>query len=951
MQSNFDLAPEQWARLRRLLDEALDLPVGERDRWIERLGADDAAFKPRLRALLAHAAGTSVDRLLQTLPKIETDAFAGRPADSDEASEPGQRVGPYRLLRQIGEGGMASVWLAERTDLLQGRRVALKLPHGAWRGAAWAARLEREREILATLAHPNIARLYDAGVSDSGQPYLALEYVEGRCIDVHCRERALALQERLRLFLQVARAVAHAHAKLVVHRDLKPSNILVTADGDVRLLDFGIAKLLEAGAQQTALTQQGGAALTPEYASPEQISGQAIGTASDIYSLGVVLHELLSGQRPYKVARQSRAALEEAVLHAEPARPSNMVAQRQQRKALRGDLDAIVLKALKKQPEQRYGTVEALADDIQRHLDQLPVMARPDSKAYRVRKFAARNRLAAGAAAAVLAAVTLGGGIAVWQAHTAREEQQKAEEVKQFLASILSEADPWESRGKSSSVAELLQQARQQIDAKFAARPPLQVELLNIVGMGLLHHRDLAGAQAALQQAARTADQHLAPDHPQRLRARIYIAELHLERGQPAMARSELTLVLPALRAGGGDPADLVTALSDLCTAAINEGRYDDAVATAEEGDRHARSRLGERHPLTAGVAVTLGLAHLYAGHHDLALQAAERGHRLTYAVYGHAAKRPQTIEATDVYARALAGVGRLQPGVEMLERALSDAAELAGPSSLVVGLLKWKLASLQVRFGQIRQALVHSDDGLRLIAQYDGPNSIRHARALGVRGSALLAARDPRAAGVLSDALRRLEPALGADSAETLGVRTRLALALVYSGKALEAQALLQPTVDRLRGRAHPALGGLLHVLGIAKRTAGEHQAALSLQHEALAALGTHAGVAVERARVLVELGVTRLALGRHEETRSGLQSALDIFRAQQATTTPEAADALLALGRAKLAAGTAAAAEPLLREADQFWRAFDPHSRWAAEAAHWLSRCHAALGRHRDP
>ncbi len=214
MNGNFDLAPEQWATLRRLLDTALDLPAAERDGWIGRLDANEAVFAPRLRALLAHASSPALDAALGTLPKIETAQFGPRvPADMPET------IGPYRLLRELGEGGMAGVWLAERTDMLHKRQVALKLPHGAWRRAGLAERMAREREILAALNHPNIARLYDAGVADDGQPYLALEYVEGERIDAYCARKQLGVRERLALFLQVARAVAHAHAQLVVHRD------------------------------------------------------------------------------------------------------------------------------------------------------------------------------------------------------------------------------------------------------------------------------------------------------------------------------------------------------------------------------------------------------------------------------------------------------------------------------------------------------------------------------------------------------------------------------------------------------------------------------------------------------------------------------------------------------------------------------------------------------------
>ncbi len=447
--SNFDLEPQEWGTLRGLLDAALDLPVAARDGWLEQLDDRHAPFKPRLCALLAHAELPEIAALLDTMPKIETDQFAPLyQADVSGASASDTRVGPYRLLRQLGEGGMATVWLAERTDVLQGRKVALKLPHGAWRRAGLADRMAREREILATLEHPNIARLYDAGVAEDGQPYLALEYVEGQRLDLYCEERNLNVRDRLALFLQVTSAVAYAHAHLVVHRDLKPSNILVTPEGQVRLLDFGIAKLLDQGvAAETEVTQQSGAAMTPDYASPEQISGEPVGTASDVYALGIVLYELLCGQRPYHLERGSRAALEAEVLRVDPRRPSEMAVDARRRGQLRGDLDTIVLKVLKKKPADRYATVNALADDIERHLAGLPVLARPDSWGYRAHKFIARNRLAVSAAAAVCIAMLVGATVA-WvesleatrQRDVAMQQQKRAASYSDFLSVLLQDS-------------------------------------------------------------------------------------------------------------------------------------------------------------------------------------------------------------------------------------------------------------------------------------------------------------------------------------------------------------------------------------------------------------------------------------------------------------------------------------------------------------------------------
>ncbi len=346
------------------------------------------------------------------------------PTAERAAFQPGSVVGIYRLVREIGHGGMSTVWLAMRTDELTTRPVALKLLHMHLQGAQFADRYARERDILAKLTHPNIAHLYDAGISAQGQPFLAMEFVAGETLTEYCESHRLGIEERLGLFLQVLAAVAYAHSQNVIHRDLKPSNILVREGGQVVLLDFGIAKLLlEGTAAETELTRQAGATLTPEYAAPEQIKGEPLTPATDVYSLGVVLYELLSGRRPYAQARSTRRDLEDAVLSADPRRPSeavtsagpgegSSVAPEALRKALQGDLDTIVLKALHKQPEHRYPTANAFAEDLRSYLRHEAIHARPNTLGYRLRTLASRHRTLIGLGAA--AAVILMAAVLVW---------------------------------------------------------------------------------------------------------------------------------------------------------------------------------------------------------------------------------------------------------------------------------------------------------------------------------------------------------------------------------------------------------------------------------------------------------------------------------------------------------------------------------------------------------
>jgi serine/threonine-protein kinase len=494
-----------WPRISALLDEAMSRAAAEREAFIDALTAPDDCFRDTLRELLALQAKAETEDFMEALPVIPgllTGPWpheAGAGTASAGALAAGTEVGPYRLLRPIGEGGMGAVWLAERADGTLKRKVALKLPRLAW-ASDLAARMARERDILSALEHPNIARLYDAGVDAVGRPWLAIEYVEGRDLAAFCDTARLDLRARVRLFLQVLSAVQYAHGSLVIHRDLKPANILVTPQGEARLLDFGIARLEEGAADAgPTLTREGANAMTPRYASPEQVQGKRLTVASDIYSLGVVLHELLTGETPYTLRRGTRAEYEQAIVESDLRVPSRTTVSAEAAAArsstpqtltrmLRGDGDAMLMRALAPAPEGRYASAAALRDDLERWLEGRPVSAVPPSRTYALRKFVARNRLAVAASAAAALALVAVSVVAVLQAQRAersaaeaRAEAARANATKEFLISTYAGADPTLRGGRDATAKELLAEAEKQLETKLKDQLELQAEVLRTV--------------------------------------------------------------------------------------------------------------------------------------------------------------------------------------------------------------------------------------------------------------------------------------------------------------------------------------------------------------------------------------------------------------------------------------------------------------------------------------
>ena len=492
------LTDERWHALSPHLDRALDLDDGQRTAWLASLRAEDETLAADLETLLGR------HQALQGAGFLESAA----PAAPMQASLAGHAVGAYRLRELIGQGGMGSVWLADRSDGRFEGVAAVKLLNASLVSGEGEARFRREGSILARLRHPHIAHLIDAGLSPLGHPYLVLEHVDGERIDRHCDGRRLGIEARIRLFLDVLAAVAHAHANLVVHRDIKPSNVLVSVDGVVKLLDFGIAKLLQeepGGAGTPAFTRTGEAALTPEYAAPEQLTGGDITTSTDVYALGVLLYLLVTGRHPAGADAASSAALIRAIVDTEPARPSDAVTTAAQRRLIKGDLDNIIAKALRKKAGERYATAEVFAADLRRFLAHEPVTARANTVGYRARKFVARHR--AGVAAAALVTATLVAAVITTtrqlvetrrQREAALASARRAEATQQFLTLLLSELH---TRGEPLTGKALLERGTALLQAQYRDQPRFIAEMLLMLAREYGDMLELSATRSLLGQA------------------------------------------------------------------------------------------------------------------------------------------------------------------------------------------------------------------------------------------------------------------------------------------------------------------------------------------------------------------------------------------------------------------------------------------------------------------
>lgn len=901
---------ERFQKAISILDDALDLPHAERERFLERACGGDTDLRRSVDALLTadSKSGGVLDRPVESYVGAMGVSPPVTPVEPGSVPDAYARLGPYRVIGAHAHGGMGTVYLAERADRQFEQRVAIKFVRQGADSEDARRRFLIERQILARLDHPNIARLLDGGVAADGRPWFAMEFVEGEPITTFCDERRLDVAARLRLFSDVCEAVRYAHQNLVVHRDIKPSNILVTVDGRVKLLDFGIAKLLESATDKMVdtvpETRTGLRLLTPEYAAPEQIRGDPITTATDVYALGTVLYELLTGHRVHRIVTHSAIEIERIVCETEPERPSAVVSQpvegnvrngldrsaegvsarrgtepRALRRILAGDLDTIVLKALEKVPQRRYASAEALLEDLRRHDAGLPLRARPDSFTYRTRKFMRRHRLGVVASAAIAVTIIAGITASLMQARETAAEAEKAREVKEFVVNLFRVADPAQSGGRDVTARELLDRGVARVDSALGRQPEVQQELLSVLGT---IHRDLAmyeRADTLLQRALDLARRTFGPDHPE---AAARLVDLGTVRRWQARLPAAESLYRDGLRIqrrtlGDGHPMVLAT-LANLADILELQGRYAASESLHREVLKQNVKQLGPSHRT---VASDLARLAWLLSDKQLNLAAADSAMREAIAIYERELERdhPEYVAARHFLAAIRREQGRLAESESLLSEVLTVRRRLypQGHPELAQSLHSMGLlATDQGRYAAAESAYA---EAVSMRARLLGPAHPTTMASL--NNLAILRYQQGKldeAADTFREVIRVWEKALGRTHSNTLTAKSNLGAVLSEAGRFADAEPLLR---EALRER---------------RRTLGD------------------TGVVV--ALVLRNVGIVEHRTGRLDAAERTLRQTLNMYRTSLPDSHPRTAEALVALGHLLIDRGSATAAESLLVE-----------------------------------
>jgi serine/threonine-protein kinase len=889
-----ELEPEgREARLAALRREDPDLAVE-----VERLLAADAADGPldRMR-----------DEVAQTIE---------RQIQSYEDSSAPRVLGAWTLTERIGVGGMGEVWKAERTDGGFAQVAALKLVRLGMASEGVVARFLLERQVLARLTHPAIARLYDGGVAPDGRPWFAMEYVDGRPITEFAR--GLSIERILQLFLEVAEAVDFAHRNLVVHRDLKPSNLLVTAAGEPKLLDFGLAKMLEPDFDP-GLTRTELRVLTPAYAAPEQILGEPITTATDVYTLGVLLYQLLTGRLPHRREVRTDAALYDEVSRETVERPSAAVRRdvgdlkkdlRLSRR-LAGDLDTIVLQALRREPARRYPSAAAFAEDIRRFLDGRPVAARADTLSYRASKFLRRHYVGVGATALVLVALVTGLVGTAWQARRAQRQAQRAEQVQAFLIGLFEGSDPDRSRGATITARELLTEGTRQLDASTAMAPEARAALLDAVA----HIEDRLGLFEPAERHARSAlalrQALLGVDALDTARTRLTLAEVLLSRGEGSAAATEIDAAMPIIeRLTSTDSDDVVRALNGRIGVAMALGDDKTGVAVAERVlERQLRLR-GEDSEEAASARYELGQMFEATDRFDEALKLYQQSLPALERTLGPGHAR------TEIARMALAELsgyrGDRPRAVELFGQSIDNLIRTRGAQHILVAHARVKLALVLINESRFEEA---DRAALQALETFEAAGHFDAASCLRMLGNSLFSqGRYAEAAERYQGAFERFARQLGPRHQLTFVAQANLGGAQVRGGDLAKGSAVLEQAIAGLvevGGAESDSLRQPLQLLGEAQRRLGNPGPALATHRRQLAIAEKTVGPEhIGASNAHREIALDLEALGGHlAEARREIERAIQI-RAADNPNQVRVADWLLEAARMARTAGDREAA-----------------------------------------
>ncbi len=852
------MEPRDWQRLAERFERAIEAPE-EAAGIVAEVRRQDPALAAELAALLAEAereGGPGADPIAEIVDRA-SEWLAGDAADG-RAGEALGTVGPYRLIRELGRGGLGTVYLATREDEGFPLEVALKMVDRRFASSRDRERLIEERRILATLAHPNIARVFDAGTAADGTPYFVLERIEGEPIDAHCDRLRLSVEERIELFLGVCEAVAYAHRRLVIHRDIKPSNILVSLEGVPKLLDFGIAKVLED--DRVGLTQVGERLLTPEFASPEQMAGEVLTTATDLYSLGALLFVLLAGRpvfalrglRPAEVERQvcrSIPALASAAA-AEDSRADQVASGRRSspgklRRRLRGDLDTIVAKALRKEPQRRYLSVEQLAEDLRRHRDGRPIAARADSGFYRAGRFVARHRAAVAAGVLVMLALVAGLISTVFQMRRARLEQARTEQVASFLVGLFEAVDPNVARGAEPSAREILDRGgRELLERRNAGLgPEVQATLAGTIGRVYARLGHYAEAERLLTRALELRRQREGPAEV--ARALVDLAQLHDDWHDYETAARELAQALTLEEASlPADSPDRATTLYRLASVELGRGRTAEAEKRLDEALILRRRAFGERSLPVAEVRHARAQILYRTGRLAEAERELVSVLALRRALLGE--DHPASLTVLNDLASVKFDAGDSAGALALLERTVALREKVLGAEHPYVATALLNLATVARRSGDLSRAHGAAQRALAIYRRTFGEEHARVAEALALlakvdfaRGDLARAEQLGRRALGLQRRLRGLAQPGSREDIEVARTLLQLAAVLRARGATPEAETLLREGLkiqEAVLGATDPALTFALLPLGELLAERGDYAEAQSDLRRALA-------------------------------------------------------------------------------------------------------------------